>query len=128
MAQALRLIIVCSTIREQAKLKRKSLGRSVSGQRRSPATHEWKVLYYYHLFIAIRECGSTLYVGVAHTVPFTQYIVFTAFSPNWLPEGSILRYTPARRSRFQVQDNFPVIVSTRKVAEQRSRKTALSYI
>ena len=51
---------VCSTIREQAKLKRKSLGGSVSGQGRrkakswSPATQEWKVLYIILLyFIAI---------------------------------------------------------------------------
>ena len=39
----------------------------------------------------------------------------------------LLRHTPARSSRFQGQDNFPVTVSTRKVAEQRSIKTALSY-
>ena len=40
---------------------------------------------------------------------------------------ALLRDTPARRSRFQVQDNFPVIINMQKVAEQRSIKTALSY-
>ena len=41
----------------------------------------------------IIECGSTLLVGLAHAAPFTQYIAFTAFSTNWLSEGSTSRYT-----------------------------------
>ena len=40
---------------------------------------------------------------------------------------ALLQDTPARSSGFQVQDNIPVIASMRKVAEQRSIKTALSY-
>ena len=53
-ARTTSLKIVCSTIREPAKLKRNSLGGSVSGQRRrkakswSLAMQEWKVLYYYY--------------------------------------------------------------------------------
>ena len=39
----------------------------------------------------------------------------------------LLRHTPASSSVFQGQDNFPVTVSTRKVAEQRSLKTVFSY-
>ena len=36
----------------------------------------------------IRECGSTLYVELAHAAPPTQYKTFMAFSTNWLSEGS----------------------------------------
>ena len=36
-------------------------------------------------------------------------------------------YTPARSSRIQGQAKFPVIVSSRKIAEQKSIKMALSY-
>ena len=45
------------------------------------------------LLISESPVRSTLYVGLAHAAPFTQYIAFTAFSTNWLPEGSTLRYT-----------------------------------
>ena len=45
------------------------------------------------MIIRIRECGSTLYVGLVHAAPPTQYKAFTDFSPNWLPEGSTLTYT-----------------------------------
>ena len=41
----------------------------------------------------IRECDSTFYVGLAHAAPPAQYKSFTAFSTNWLPEGSTLTYT-----------------------------------
>ena len=41
--------------------------------------------------VALSYC--TLYVGLAHAAPPTQYKAFTAFSPNWLPEGSTLTYT-----------------------------------
>ena len=40
---------------------------------------------------------------------------------------ALLRHTPAKSSRFQGQDNFPVITSTRKVAEERSIKMEFSY-
>ena len=43
--------------------------------------------------LCIRECGSTLYVGLVHAAPPTQYKAFTTFSTNWLSEGSALRYT-----------------------------------
>ena len=39
----------------------------------------------------IRECGITLYVGLAHAAPPTQYKAFMAFSTNWLSEGSTSR-------------------------------------
>ena len=35
----------------------------------------------------------TLYVGLAHAAPPTQYKAFMAFSTNWLSEGSTSRYT-----------------------------------
>ena len=39
------------------------------------------VYFVYHTIIS--NCGSTLYVGLAHAVPpSTQYKVFMAFSPN----------------------------------------------
>ena len=49
--------------------------------------------YFSFIFFYIRESCSTFYVGLVHTVPFTQYNAFVAFSPNWLPEGSTSIYT-----------------------------------
>ena len=43
----------------------------------------------YNNIYNIRDCGSTLYVGLAHAAPPTQYKVFTAFSTNWLSECSM---------------------------------------
>ena len=40
----------------------------------------------------IKECGSTLYVGLVHAAPPTPYKAFMAFSTNWLPEGSTSSY------------------------------------
>ena len=45
------------------------------------------------MLYSIRECGSTLNVGLAHAVLPTQYKAFMAFSTNWLSEGSTSRYT-----------------------------------
>ena len=41
---------------------------------------------------SIRECSTTLYVGLAHAAPPTQYKAFMALSTNWLTAGSTSRY------------------------------------
>ena len=48
---------------------------------------------YIYIFFSFRECVSTFYVGLAHAAPPIQYKAFTAFSINWLSEGSTSRYT-----------------------------------
>ena len=50
----------------------------------------------YNIFVKILSpwyISESLYVGLAHTVPPTQYKAFTAFSTKWLSEGSTSRYT-----------------------------------
>ena len=70
-----------------------------------------------HCFL-IRECGSTLYIGMAHASPPTQYKSFMVFLLTCCL-NALLRDTPARSSRFQGQDNFPVFASTIEIAELR---------
>ena len=61
-----------------------------------------------------------------HAAPPTQYKTFMSFSTNWLSEGSTSRYT-CKEQQISRPGYLPVIISTRKVAEQRSLKTAFSY-
>ena len=84
------------------------------------------ISFFYFFFLVIRKCGSTFYVKLAHAAPPTQYKAFMAFSTNWLPEGSTSRYT-CKEQQISRPGYIPVIVSIRKVAEQRSIKTAFSY-
>ena len=61
-----------------------------------PARYVHILLYFimiYYIHNVIRECGTTLYVGLGHAAPPNQYKAFTAFSTNWLSEGSTSRYT-----------------------------------
>ena len=85
---------------------------------------------YYIIQYCIRECSSTLCVWLVHAAPPTQYKAFTAFSTNWLSEGSTSTYTNiyTRRSRFKDHaESLPVTASTVEVAKQKSIKMALSY-
>ena len=50
-----------------------------------PARYVHILLYFimiYYIHNVIRECGSTLYVGLAHAAPPNQYKAFTTFSTN----------------------------------------------
>ena len=83
-----------------------------------------KIKYYYYyarrkiniILYIISESAVALYVRLAHDAPTTQYKTFMALSATWHSEGS----TSAMSSGFHSQENFPVAVSSRKVAEQRS--------
>ena len=69
------------------------------------------------------ECGSTLYVGLAHAALPTQYKAFMAFSPNWRPEGSTLTYTCKEE-----QISSPgYLASDRQHAKSRRTEIAFSY-
>ena len=48
--------------------------------------------------VKIRECTSTLYVGLTHAAPFTLYIAFMGLLTGCLK--ALLRDTPARSSGF----------------------------
>ena len=49
-----------------------------------PAHEQDKVI---SVGVPIRECGSTLYVGMAHTAPHTYTIVMTTFLLTRLPKA-----------------------------------------
>ena len=70
-----------------------------------------------NLFIG--EWGNTLCGRVGACSIIHAVHSFHGLFSYWLLEGSALRLA-ARRNRFQVQDNFPVIVSTVEFAKQRS--------
>ena len=82
--------------------------------------------YFIIIYIRIRECVALSMWGWR----MLPHPLNTKIARLFLLTGclkALLRHTPARSSGFQVQDNFPVTVSTRNVAEQRLIKMALSY-
>ena len=52
------------------------------------------------IIICIRECSSTLYVGLAHAAPPTQYNAFTAFSAIYIYTLRLLLIAGTNFSEF----------------------------